>query len=63
MEHLYKRTDGIVYHADTEHCFEGDPECPQIYFDRSEPTGGFDYVKPEPKKQLELKDLKGLFKR
>ena len=62
MEHLYKRTDGIVYHADTEHCFEGDPECPQIYFDRSEPTGGFDYVKPEPKKQLELKDLKGLFK-
>ena len=63
MEHLYKRTDGIVYHADTEHCFEGDPECPQIFFDRSEPTGGFDYVKPEPKKQLELKDLKGLFKR
>lgn len=63
MEHLYKRTDGIVYHADTEHCFEGDPECPQIYFDRSEPTGSFDYVKPEPKKQLELKDLKGLFKR
>ncbi len=63
MEHLYKRTDGIVYHADTEHCFEGDSECPQIYFDRSEPTGGFDYVKPEPKKQLELKDLKGLFKR
>ena len=63
MEHLYKRTDGIVYHADTEHCFEGDPECPQIYFDRSEPTGGFYYVKPEPKKQLELKDLKGLFKR
>lgn len=62
MEHLYKRTDGIVYHADTEHCFEGDPECPQIYFDRSEPTGGFDYVKPESKKQLELKDLKGLFK-
>lgn len=62
MEHLYKRIDGTVFHVDTEHCFEGDPDCPQIYFDRSEPTGGFDYVKPEPKKQLELKDLKGLFK-
>ena len=61
-EHLYKRIDGTVYHVDTEHCFEGDSECPQIYFDRSEPTGGFDYVKPEPKKQLELKDIKGLFK-
>jgi len=63
MEHLYKRVNGTVYHVDTEHCFDGDSDCPQIYFNAAEPYGGFDYVKPEPKKQLELKDLKGLFKR
>ena len=63
IENLYKRINGTVYHVDTEHCFEGDSDCPQIYFNAAEPYGGFDYVKPEPKKQLELKDLKGLFKR
>ena len=57
IEHLYRRVDGIVYHVDTEHCFEGDADCPTIYFDKSEPIGGFDYVKPEPKKQVGLKDL------
>ncbi len=63
MEHLYKKIGGVCYHVDTEHCFDGDSDCPQIYFNIAEPYGGFDYVKPEPKKQLELKDLKGLFKR
>ena len=24
IHHLYKRVDGVVYHVDTEHCFEGD---------------------------------------
>ncbi len=60
IEHLYKRVDGVVYHADTEHCFEGDPDCPSIGFDKSEPRGGFDYVKPEPKKKTSFKDLFGL---
>ena len=57
IEHLYKRVDGVVYHADTEHCFEGDPDCPSIGFDKSEPRGGFDYVKPEPKKKPSFMDL------
>jgi len=57
MEHLYKRVDGVVYHVDTEHCFEGDPDCPSIGFDKSEPRGGFDYVKPEPKKKTSFMDL------
>ncbi len=59
MEQLYKRIDGVVYRVDTEHCFEGDADCPSIGFDRSEPRGGFDYVKPEPKKATSLKDLFG----
>lgn len=56
-EHLYKKVNGICYHVDTEHCFEGDSDCPCIYFLTGEPTGGFDYVKPEPKKPLGFKDL------
>ena len=57
VEHLYKRVDGVVYHVDTEHCFDGDPDCPSIGFDKSEPRGGFDYVKPEPKKKTSFLDL------
>ena len=57
IEHLYKRVDGIVYHVDTEHCFDGDPDCAMISFDKSEPRGGFDYVKPEPKKKTSFLDL------
>ncbi len=60
MEHLYKKEEGICYHVDTEHCFEGDSDCPQVYFNISEPSGGFDYVKPEPKKKASFKDLFGL---
>ncbi len=62
IEHLYKKVDGVCYHVDTEHCFDGDPDCPTIAFDTQEPLGGYDYVKPEPKKQVGLKDLKDLFK-
>ncbi len=57
-EHLYKKVDGVCYHVDTEHCFEGDPDCPSIGFNISEPSGGFDYVKPEPKQSFGgIKDL------
>ncbi len=60
MDHLYKKVGGVCYHADTEHCFEGDPDCPSIGFNISEPYGGFDYVKPEPKQGFGgLKDLFG----
>lgn len=57
MEHLYKKYNGRCLHVDLEHCFESDYEWPTIGFDLSEPTGGFDYVKPEPKKVGGLKDL------
>lgn len=65
---LFKRIDGEVFNVDTEHCFEGDPDCACIGFCRREPYGGFDYVKPEPKKSRdigldELKDLTKLFRR
>ncbi len=50
VEHLYKKVNGVCYHVDTEHCFDGDSDCPSIGFDTTEPTGGFDYVKPQPKK-------------
>ncbi len=65
---LFKRIDGVVYNADTEHGFEGDPDRLSIGFCIREPHGGFDYVKPEPKKSRDiglddLKDLKKLFRR
>ncbi len=51
-DHLYKMVDGICCHADTEHCFEGGADSPGVYFIiDDEPRGGFDYVKPEPKKK------------
>lgn len=64
IEQLFKRIDGVVYNVDTEHCFDGDPDRASIGFSIREPYGGFDYVKPEPKKSkdIDLKDLKKLFK-
>lgn len=56
-EHLYKMVDGVCYHVDTEHCFESEMDCPTIGFMVGEPHGGFDYVKPEPKKPVNIKDL------
>lgn len=56
-EHLYKMVGEKCYHVDTEHCFESNSDCPAIGFSVGEPTGGFNYVKPEPKKKLSLKDL------
>lgn len=60
IEQLFKRIDGVVYNVDTEHCFEGDPDTACVGFCIREPYGGFDYVKPEPKKSPSLKDLFGL---
>ena len=37
IEHLYKMIDGVCYHADTEHCFEGDNDTATIYFNTGEP--------------------------
>ena len=47
-EHLYLRVNGKSCHIDTEHCFESDANVPSIYFLHDEPTGGYDYKKPEP---------------
>ncbi len=49
-EHLYKKIDGICYHVDTEHCFEGDQDCASVYFGQGEPIGGYDYD-PNAKKK------------
>ena len=57
IEHLYKMLNGVCYHCDTEHCFEGDSDYPTLYFNIGEPTGGFDYVKPAPKKSSGIFDL------
>ena len=58
IEHLYKMIDGVCYHADTEHCFEGDNDTATIYFNTGEPQGGF-YDKPD-KKSFGLKGLFGI---
>ncbi len=57
IEHLYKKVNGVCYHVDTEHCFGGDSDCATFGFDNYEPTGGFDYVKPEQKKKTSIFDL------
>ena len=59
QEHLYKMVNGRCFHVDLEHCFEGDSKTPQIYFDASEPYGGFNYTKPQQAPQLDLKNLGG----
>ena len=58
IEHLYKMIDGVCYHADTEHCFEGDNDTATINFNTGEPQGGF-YYKPD-KKSFGLKGLFGI---
>ncbi len=57
-DHLYKKVDGICYHVDFEHAFDGDSDCPSLALETREPPGGFDYVKPEPRK----KNILDLFK-
>ncbi len=59
--HLYKMVDGVCYHVDLEHCFESGDDSVYLYLVlNDEPTGGFDYVKPEPKKKSG--GLFGMFK-
>lgn len=64
---LYKMVDGVCYHVDLEHAFDGDSDTACLYFNEAEPTGGFYYKKgDEKKKDLEelkegLNSLKGLF--
>ena len=60
IEHLYKMENGVCYHVDTGMCFEASPDSPSISFTIGEPRGGFNYVKPEPKKKTSFKDLFGL---
>ncbi len=55
--HLYSKIDGVCYHVDTEHCFEGGTDHVDVYFSVEEPTGGYDYVKPEPKKSSSIFDI------
>lgn len=55
--HLYNRINGVCYHVDTEHCFDGGQDNVDIYFNIGEPNGGYDYVKPEPKKSTSIFDL------
>lgn len=57
VEQLFKKIGDACYNVDTEHCFDGDGDCPTIGFCIREPYGGFDYVKPEPKKPASFKDL------
>ncbi len=56
-ENLYNKINGVCYHIDTEHCFDGDADCPTLGFGIREPYGGYDYVKPEPRQKLTLRDL------
>lgn len=60
IEHLYKMENGVCYHVDTGMCFEGSSDSPSISFDTREPRGGFNYVKPAPRKKTSFKDLLGL---
>ncbi len=57
IEHLYKMENGVCYHVDTGMCFEASPDSPSIAFNIQEPRGGFNYVKPEPKKKTSFMDL------
>ncbi len=57
IEHLYKMENGVCYHVDTGMCFEASPDSPSVAFNIQEPRGGFNYVKPEPKKKTSFLDL------
>lgn len=56
-EHLYKMVDSVCYHIDFEHSFEGGGDQVSLGFMTGEPSGGFNYVKPEPKKPVGFKDI------
>ncbi|MCL2107379.1 MAG: zinc ribbon domain-containing protein [Oscillospiraceae bacterium] len=58
---LYKRVDGVVYCFSSDNAFDGGTDHMSLYFSVREPSGGFDYVKPEPRQKPKgWKDLLGL---
>jgi len=60
--HLYKKIGDTCYLASSEHSFEGGTDYLMLEFAVREPDGGFDYVKPEPKPQVTVKDLRNQLK-
>ena len=56
--HLYKMIGENCYMASSEHAFDAGMDNLMLEFAIREPEGGFHYVKPEPKPQVSLKDLK-----
>lgn len=56
-DHLYKMTGSVCYHIDFEHSFESGSCQVSLGFMTGEPTGGFNYVKPEPQKPIGLRDI------
>jgi len=58
---LYKRVNGIVYCFSSDNAFDGGVDYMSLYFCVREPSGGFDYVKPEPRQKPKgWKDMLGL---
>lgn len=47
--HLYKKVNGVCYHADTEHWNDAGSDQVTLIFNIEEPESGYNYVKPEPK--------------
>lgn len=56
---LYKMVGGECWCFESCEPYPGDADSLSVSFGRREPDGGFDYVKPEPKKQPDLGDLVG----
>ena len=61
-DQLYKMIGDKCWNVDVEHCFDGDSDYPTICFAQREPTGGFDYVKPE-KEDNPFGNLMNMFKK
>ena len=51
ISQLYKKIDDVCYCFDSEEPFPSDSGRLYVYFLTREPSGGFDYVKPEPKQK------------
>ena len=60
IHQLFKKIDGVCYCFSSENCFDGGTDYLTVYFMKQEPSGGYDYVKSEPKKSTGFKDLFGL---
>ena len=58
-QQLYKRVNGLVYNFSADDAFAGGAGNMSVWFCIREPHGGFDYVKPEPKKATSWRDKLG----